>query len=73
MVMDTDLGDYTGKIVGVVVAVIVVLLVAVPIISKASEGITDTTLKTIIDVIPIFLVISILLAVVGMFLKDRFF
>lgn len=73
MAFDNDLGDYTGKIVGVVVAVIVVLLVAVPIINNAAQGIEDATLKTIINVIPTFLVISILLAVVGMFLKDRLF
>lgn len=65
---------FVSGIVGVVVAVIVVGLVALPIINEVTSGMTadgDATLKTIIGIIPIFLVIGILMAVVAMFLKTR--
>lgn len=62
---------FVSGIVAVVVAVIVVGLVALPIITQVTTGMEDTTLKTIIGIIPIFLVIGILMAVVGMFLKSR--
>ncbi len=68
--MNTE--DFTGNVIGVVIATIVVCLVAVPIIQSATsaEGF-DPTLKTIIDVIPIFLVLAVLMAVTYMFIQKK--
>ena len=79
MANDTD--DFTSKIVAVVICVIVIAAVAIPIISgftKDPDGdgpqtatITDGTLVTIINVIPIFLVLAVLMMVVYLFLQKR--
>lgn len=78
--MNTE--DFTAKVVGVVIAVIVIAVVAIPIINGmvgtdgTPEGTTypiqaGTTLATIIQVIPIFLILAVLMAVVYMFLNKR--
>lgn len=74
--------DFTGSIVAVVVAVIVVAAVAVPIISGmvgtdgTPEGATypiqdGTMLATIIQVLPIFLVLAILMMIVALFINKK--
>lgn len=62
--------NFTGKIVGVVVAVIVVAAVAVPVLTDvvADSSITGTT-KTILEILPVFLVLAILMIVVKMFMN----
>lgn len=69
--MDFEMNDFTGKIVGVVVAVIIVAVVAVPIINQVIEdnNITGTT-ATILNVIPIFLVLAVLMTVVYLFMRE---
>lgn len=64
--------SFTGKIVGVVVAVIVVAAVAVPILTDVitDNSITGTT-KTILEILPVFLVLAILMIVVRMFMNKR--
>lgn len=63
--------DFTGKIITIVIAVIVVAVVAIPIINQviADNNITGTT-ATILGVIPIFLILAVLMAVVYMFLNN---
>ena len=78
MAKDYDTESFTGNIVAVVIGVIVVGAVAVPIITglvgpansdaPIKEG---TTTATIVMVIPIFLVLAILMAVVYMFLQKK--
>lgn len=74
--------DFTGNIVGIVIAVIVVCLIALPIINGmiGTDGTptgstypiqSGTTLATVIQVIPIFLILAVLLAVVALFMKNR--
>ena len=74
--------DFTGSIVAVVVAVIVVAAVAVPIISGmvgtdgTPEGATypiqeGTMLATIVQVLPIFLVLAILMMIVALFINKK--
>lgn len=74
--------DFTGSIVAVVVAVIVVAAVAVPIISGmvgtdgTPSGATypiqeGTMLATIIQVLPIFLVLAILMMIVALFINKK--
>lgn len=78
--MNTE--DFTGKVVGIVIAVIVIAVVAIPIINGmigtdgTPEGATypiqeGTTQATIIQVIPIFLILAVLMAVVYMFLNKK--
>ena len=64
--------DFTGKVIGVVIAIIVVAVVAIPIINGVIEdqNITGTT-ATILNVIPIFLILAVLMAVVYMFLNKK--
>lgn len=66
-----DAEGFTGKIVGVVIAVIVVAAVAVPIVAdltKEGSAVTGTT-KTILGILPVFLVLAILMIVVRMFMN----
>ena len=77
---DTD--SFTSNIVAVVIAVIVIAAVAIPIMNGmvgtdgTPEGSTypiqeGSTLATIVEVIPIFLVLAVLMMVVYMFLQKR--
>lgn len=74
--------DFTASVVGIVIAVIIVAVVAIPIINGligtdgTPEGATypiqkGDTVATVIQVIPIFLILAILLSVVYMFLDKR--
>lgn len=60
---------FTGKIVGVVVAVIVVAAVAVPVLSEVTKDMDAGTTKTILGILPVFLVLAILMIVVRMFMN----
>lgn len=66
--------DFTSKIVSVVVAVIVVAAVAIPVINGLLTGVgapTGTT-KTIIEILPVFLVLAILMIVVKLFMGKKY-
>lgn len=75
-----EVGKFVGSVVAVTVAVIVIAVVAVPIIAGSLLN-TDPdagpvvanaeTINTILTIIPVFLVIAILIAVIGMFVKSR--
>lgn len=70
MAFSTD--RFTKNVVSITVAVIIFAMVAVPIIANAaaSEAIAgNTQLQMILNVIPIFIVIGILLACIYMFLN----
>ena len=62
-----------SNVVAIIVAIIVLAMVAVPIITQAStmEGVAGTQLETILQVVPIFIVIGILLACIYMFMSKR--
>ena len=74
--------DFTGSIVGIVVAVIVVGAVAVPIItgmvgtdgtpSGATYPIQEgTILATIVEILPVFLVLAVLMMIVYLFIQKK--
>lgn len=78
MAYNTD--DFTSNIVAVVIAVIVIAAVAVPIINGMIGTDTESkdypidegsTIATIVEVIPIFLVLAVLMMVVYLFLNKR--
>ena len=64
---------FVTNVVAIVVAIIILAMVAVPIINQATtmEGVTGTQLETILNVVPIFIVIGILLACIWMFMNRR--
>lgn len=64
---------FVGNVVAIVVAVIILAMVAVPIISNATTllGEGNEQLVMILNVIPIFIVIGILLACIYMFLNKK--
>ncbi len=70
MAFSTD--KFVGNVVSITVAVIILAMVAVPIISSATADIGDENLKNILNVIPIFIVIGVLMACIYMFMgKDK--
>lgn len=74
-------GDFTSRIVGVVIAVIVVGVVAIPTISElttdpdgSGEGVatvSDPSLVTILNVIPILLMLAVLSGIAVLFMTDK--
>lgn len=70
--MASNSEGFVGKIVGVVVGVIVVGAVAIPIVNGLTSGDNPTidptsTVGTIINILPVFLVLAILLMIVKLF------
>lgn len=69
-----NVGGFTEGIVGLIIGVILLTAVAIPIISANAVpegfGMADT-LNTIIDTIPIFIGIALIVSVVGMFISRR--
>lgn len=78
--MGIEVGKFVSSVVAVTVAVIVIAVVAVPIIAsntlntdpeKGDVVANADTINTILTIIPVFLVIAVLIAVIGMFVKSR--
>ena len=63
--------SFINNIVSVSVAVIVFAMVALPIVSSAASGIPDENLQAIVNVIPIFIAIGILLGCVYFFISKK--
>ena len=68
--MAKEYDNFTANIVSVVVAVIVVAAVAVPVIVSVSADAKGTT-KTILDILPVFLVLAVLMMIVYMFITKK--
>lgn len=69
-----NVGNFTEGIVGLIIGVILLTAVAIPIISANAvpEGFSmKATLDTIINTIPIFIGIALIVSVVGMFIVRR--
>lgn len=78
--MGLSVGKFVASIVAITVAIIIIATVAVPIIAGSLVETDPTkpgyianadTINTIITIIPVFLVIAVLLAAIGMFVKSR--
>lgn len=68
-----DANSFTKNIISVSIAVVVVSAVAIPIIASAlltsDSGITNyEQINKILQMLPIFLVLAVLVAIVGMFI-----
>lgn len=71
-----DANSFTKNIISVSIAVVVVSAVAIPIIGSAlltsSSGIENyEQINKILQMLPIFLVLAVLVAIVGMFITKR--
>lgn len=64
--------NYIGAIIGSVIAVIIMVTVAYPVIKTTVDNQSATatgTTKTILDLLPLFVVIGALVLVVGAFIS----
>lgn len=69
-----NVGSFTEGIVGLIIGVILLTAVAIPVISANAvpEGFSmKSTLDTIINTIPIFIAVALIVSVVGMFIARR--
>ncbi|MBR6911815.1 MAG: hypothetical protein IKN41_08170 [Candidatus Methanomethylophilaceae archaeon] len=62
---------FITSVVALSVGIVVFAMVALPIINSATAGITDDNLKAIVNVIPIFIAIGILMACIYMFVSKK--
>lgn len=53
------------------VATIVICVIAIPIITTQAASITDATTKAIVQMLPIFMVLGVMMAAVGMFMSGK--
>lgn len=63
--------SFVSNIVSVSIAVVIFAMVALPIVNSAASGITDENLKAIVNVIPIFIAIGILMGCVYFFISKN--
>lgn len=69
-----NIGKFTQSVVAAVIGVILLVIVAVPIIADnqvASDVANAASINSILQVIPIFIAIGIILGIVGTFLSGR--
>ena len=72
-----EVGKFVTGVIGITIAVIVISVVAVPIINEnllpTGEGAVANadTINTILTIVPVFLVIAVLIACIGMFIKSK--
>lgn len=71
-----DVKGFTGTIIGVVIAIVVTISVLVPIISDnvltESSGLSNwSQINTLIEILPLLVILSIVVIVVGSFISKR--
>ena len=69
--MNYNTDSFIKSIVSISVGVIIFAMVALPIITNAATGIQDTNLKAIVNVLPIFIAIGLLLGCVTFFISKK--
>lgn len=72
--MGLDIQKYVGGVIGAIVCVIVVVAVGIPVIvaNQAPAGSPNAdAINSMINIIPLLLVVAIIIAIVGMFLYNR--
>lgn len=62
---------FTNQIMALTVATIVICVIAIPIITTQAASITDATTKAIVQMLPIFMVLGVMMAAVGMFMSGK--
>lgn len=71
-----DVKGFTGTIIGVVIAIVVTISVLVPIITDnvltESSGLSNwSQINTLIEILPLLVILSIVVIVVGSFISKR--
>lgn len=71
-----DVRGFTGTIIGVVIAIVVTVSVLVPIITDnvltESSGLSNwSQINTLIEILPLLVILSIVVIVVGSFISKR--
>ena len=69
-----DIQKFVGGVIGAIVCVIIVVAVGVPILSTNqvdSEAPNADAINSMINIIPLLLVVAIIIAIVGLFLYSR--
>lgn len=63
--------DFTSNIVAVVISVIVVAAVGIPIVNELTKDMEAGTTKTILEILPVFLVLAVLMIVIKIFMDKK--
>lgn len=66
-----NIGSFVTSVIGVSVAVVVFGLVMLPILGGITFTESQSNLKTIVDVIPVFVVIGILVSCIYLFIQRK--
>lgn len=72
--MGLDIQKFVGGVISAIVCVIIVVAVGVPVITSntVGEGVANASaINSMIQIIPLLLVVAIIIAIVGMFLYSR--
>lgn len=72
--MKFSIDNFTGSVVGISVAIVIFAMVAVPIIGTTVAGLDaekDANLIAIINILPIFMAIGILMACLYLFISKK--
>lgn len=66
-----EVGTFISGTIGATICTLIVLNIAIPTINSASADISDETVKTMVEVIPLLLVVAIITGIVYMFIVKR--
>ena len=69
-----DIQKFVGGVIGAIVCVIIVVAVGVPILTtnQVADGTPNAdAINSMINIIPLLLVVAIIIAIVGLFLYSR--
>lgn len=72
--MGIDIQKFVGGVIGAIVAVIVIVAVAIPVIgaNQVADTVTNyAAMNSMINIIPLLLIVSVILGVIGMFLMRK--
>lgn len=69
-----EVGKFAGALVSVIVAILLVTALGIPVIQSAVgtlDAETDGDIITMLEVVPLLLVVAIIVGIVGMFISRR--
>lgn len=72
--MAIDIQKFVAGVVGAIVAVVITVTVAIPVISSNQVASTVTNyaaMNSMINIIPLLIIVGVIIAVVGMFLYSK--
>lgn len=63
--------SFTSNIVAIAVAIIVFTAIALPMVQSATTGMEDGALKSVIEAVPVFIGVGLLMACIALFVSKR--